>query len=487
MFAVCTISFLFTGVALSGETDLRESVVKIYITAQRPDYSMPWQSLPPGNGSGSGFIINKRRILTNAHVVSDIRFLQVQKDGDARRYPAKVAFIGHDCDLAVLTVEDPTFFEGTKAVRFSDSLPALNNEVTVLGYPTGGARLSITRGVVSRIDYSIYTHSGADQHLVLQVDAAINPGNSGGPIVFKNKVAGLAFQGLMFAENIGYGIPVPVIQHFLDDISDNKYDGYPELGAAYLETTNPALCRDLGMPPNKTGIVVYYLDPFGSAIGCLKPRDVLFSIDGYKIESDGTVLLNDNNVPFAELLERKQCGQSVVFKVWRDNTEIEVNVPLKISADPFAYRNIYDKLPEYYIFAGLIFSPLNRECLRAANRHSHDRNVNQLNYYSQYAKIDNLNKDRDEFVVLVRQLPHPVNTYTQSFLNGIVTAVNGINIRNLHDLKTAMTKPLNGFHVIKFAGMDDSLILDAVATVKANEEILLRYGVPSPEYFEIVK
>jgi len=284
------ILFLSNTIASSDETSLRESVVKIYITAQRPDYSMPWQSLQPGSGSGSGFIIDKRRILTNAHVVSDARFLQVQKDGDSQRYPAKVAFIGHDCDLALLTVDDITFFEGTKGVRFSDSLPALNNEVTVLGYPTGGSRLSITRGVVSRIDYSIYSHSGADQHLVIQVDAAINPGNSGGPIVFKGKVTGLAFQGLMFAENIGYGIPIPVIRHFLDDISDDKYDGYPELGAAYLETTNPALCRDLGMPPNKSGIVIYYLDPFGSALGCLKPRDVLFSIDGYKID-----FLNENN------------------------------------------------------------------------------------------------------------------------------------------------------------------------------------------------
>ncbi len=474
----------FCQCAFSNETSLRESVVKIYITGQRPDYSMPWQSGQPGSGSGSGFIIEKRRIITNAHVVSDVRFLQVQKDGDAQRYPAKVAFIGHDCDLAVLTVEDETFFEGTRPIKFSDRLPDLNNEVTVLGYPTGGSRLSLTKGVVSRIDYSVYSHSGADQHLVLQVDAAINPGNSGGPILFNSKVVALAFQGLMFADNIGYGIPVSVIKHFLDDIADGKYDGYPELGASYIETTNPALCRDLGLPPNKTGIVLYYLDPFGSATGYLHPRDVLLSIDGYKIESDGTVTLGGNNVLFAELLERKQCGESIVFKVWRANSEVEVKVPLRISNDPFAYRNVYDKLPEYYIFAGLVFSPLNRECLRAAARHSGENNVHQLTYFSQYAKIDNLIKNSDEFIVLIKQLPHPVNTYIQSFLYGIVTEVNAVHIRNLADLKKAMSKPLNGFHVIRFAGMDDSIILDAAIAEKSNEIILSRYGVPSQEFFD---
>jgi S1-C subfamily serine protease len=473
------------GHAATDETAMRESVVKIYVTIQRPDYSLPWQSHQPGSASGSGFIIDKRRILTNAHVVSDTCFLQVQKDGDARRYPAKVEFIGHDCDLAVLTVEDEnTFFEGTRPIKFSDAIPKLNNEVTVLGYPTGGVRLSVTRGVVSRIDYSMYSHSGADQHLVIQVDAAINPGNSGGPILLNGKVVALAFQGLMFADNIGYGIPVPVIRHFLDDIADKSYDGYPELGAVHMEMTNPALRIDLGLPPNRTGIVVQYLDPFGSAIGYLKCRDVLLSIDGLQIENDGTVMLNGNNVLYAEILERKQCGQSVAFKVWRDNREIEVKVPLKLTADPYAYRNVYDKLPEYCIFGGLVFSALNREYLKSVSRLSGDSNVQQLIYYSQYAKIDGLWKDRDEFVVLIRQLPHPVNTYSQSFLNGIVTEVNGLAIRSLRDVKTAMASPKNGFHVVRFAGMEDFLVLDSAAVREAEQEVMTRYGVPATEYFE---
>ncbi|RJP67810.1 MAG: squalene synthase HpnC, partial [Ignavibacteriales bacterium] len=171
---------------------------------------------------------------------------------------------------------------------------------------------------------------------------------------------------------------------------DGKYDGYPELGAAYLETTNPALRRDLGMPPNKTGIAVYYLDPNGSAIGYLKTKDVLLSVDGYQIESDATVTLNGNSVLFAELLERKQCGDSVLFKVWRDNAEIAVKVPLKGGEDPFAYRNIYDKLPEYFIFAGLVFSPLNRECLRSTARQAD--NIADEGSFSQKERIEQLDE-----------------------------------------------------------------------------------------------
>jgi len=470
--------------AFSGQRSLRRSVVKIYVTMQSPDYSLPWQGGGFSSGTGTGFIINKRRILTNAHVVSNARFIQVQKSSHPKKYRAKVDFIGHDCDLATLSVDDPSFFEGTSTIQLAKSLPKLNDEVTVLGYPMGGTLLSVTKGIVSRIDYSLYSHSAVDQHLVLQVDAAINPGNSGGPVIFRGKVVGLAFQALAWAENIGYAIPISVIHHFLEDIADGVYHRYPELGVAFMDTQNSALRRDLKLPPDKSGAVVYYLDPFGSAKDYLRPRDVLLSIDGHPIANDGTVDLNGNNVIFAELLEQKQRGQSVALRIWRETAETEMTIPLANFTDPYVFGNEYDKLPEYYVFAGLVFSPLTRGYLMTLRRNLESNNDQQLLYYSHYAKIDELYRDKDEFVVMIRQLPHPVNTYAADFLNGIVTEVNGIKIRNLKDIKKAMECPESGFHVMHFAGMDDFLVLDVATTAKANTEIVSCYGMSSTEYFE---
>ena len=462
--------------------EIRKSVVKIYVTSQRENYAMPWQGSIPSKGTGTGFVITKRRILTNAHIVSDARFIQVQKDGNAKRYPAQVSFFGHDCDLAILTVDDPSFFDDTAPVELAENLPELNDEVTVLGYPMGGTRLSVTKGVVSRIDYSIYSHSSVDQHLVLQVDAAINPGNSGGPVLFKGKVVGLAFQGLSWGENIGYAIPRPVLQHFLKDIEDGRYHGYPELGAGFLDTRNAALRAELKLPGDRTGVVVYYVDPFGSAKDRMETGDVLLSIDGYIIANDGTISLNGNNVIFAELLERKQWGESITFQIWRAGAEKKLDIPLKNPIDPFVYRNLYNTRPRYFIVAGLVFSPLTRPYLHVAARGGDASNSNQLIYYSQYAKIDGLYKGVDEFVVLTARLPHAVNTYAAGFVNGIVTEVNGTTIRRLGDVKKAMAAPRDGFHVIKFVGMDDSLIVDADAAKKADPGILASYGVSEAEY-----
>ncbi|MBN2302416.1 MAG: trypsin-like peptidase domain-containing protein, partial [Lentisphaerae bacterium] len=287
------------------------AVVKVHVVFQREDHTMPWQGGRPISATGTGFIIDGKRILTNAHVVSDAKFLQVQKNDDARMYDAVVEFIGHDCDLATLVVEDLSFYENTEALTFANTLPTLNDTVTVIGYPAGGSKLSITKGVVSRLDYNVYTHSGVDYHLVIQVDAAVNPGNSGGPVMLNNHVVGLAFQGLSNAENIGYGIPVPVLRHFLDDIADGIYHGYPELGIGFMDTRNPAMREQLLMTDQMSGVVVYYVDPFGSAITHLKNGDVLLSIDGHRIADDGTINVDDNTLIFSELLERKQCGETV--------------------------------------------------------------------------------------------------------------------------------------------------------------------------------
>jgi S1-C subfamily serine protease len=458
---------------------LSDAVVKVYVTMQRADYALPWQGGRPGNGTGSAFYIGKRRLLTNAHVVSNARFLEVRRDGDARRYAARVLFIAHDCDLAALTVDAPGFFDGLSAIRFADALPRLNDTVTVLGYPLGGDRLSLTQGVVSRIDYGTYAHSGVDQHLVLQVDAAINPGNSGGPVLFKGRLVGLAFQGLMLADNIGYAIPVPVIRHFLEDIADGHYDGYPELGIDFVEGRNPAMRRALGLPDDGRGIVLSYLDPFGAALGCLAPGDVLRAIDGRPIATDGTMPLDGTTVLFQELLERRQRGDAVEFDLVRAGHAMTVRVPLTQPDDPFLYRNLYDRTPPYLIYGGLVFCPLSRELLRVLDRDLGPEALQPLLYAMQYAKIDGLHADREAFLVLARILAHPVNAYAGDFLGAIVETANGAPIGNLAALRAALEAADDAYTLFTFMGKDETLVLDTAAAADALPGLLNGYGVPA--------
>ena len=85
---------------------LYDSVVKIEVATQVPDYRNPWNSGRFSGGTGTGFIIGPNQILTNAHVVSDNRRLLVTRRGSSRKHVARVRHIAHDCDLALIELQD---------------------------------------------------------------------------------------------------------------------------------------------------------------------------------------------------------------------------------------------------------------------------------------------------------------------------------------------------------------------------------------------
>ena len=182
--------------------EITASVVKVVVTTSEPDPLAPWQRRAPVPGYGSGVIIAGQRILTNAHVIDHHAAVEVQRAGSAARYTARVEHVCHTCDLAILRVAEDSFFAGATPVELG-ALPGRQDPVEVYGFPVGGSDLSITSGVVSRIEVGLYAHSLREM-LLVQVDSAINPGNSGGPAVVEGRIAGIAMQTIKDADNVGY-------------------------------------------------------------------------------------------------------------------------------------------------------------------------------------------------------------------------------------------------------------------------------------------
>ncbi|XP_021891895.1 protease Do-like 9 [Carica papaya] len=173
-----------------------DAVVKVFCVHTEPNFSLPWQRKRQYSSSSSGFVIGGRRVLTNAHSVEHYTQVKLKKRGSDTKYLATVLAIGTECDIALLTVDDDEFWEGVSPVEFGD-LPALQDAVTVVGYPIGGDTISVTSGVVSRIEILSYVH-GSTELLGLQIDAAINSGNSRWPcpLMIKGNCVGIAFQSL---------------------------------------------------------------------------------------------------------------------------------------------------------------------------------------------------------------------------------------------------------------------------------------------------
>jgi len=451
---------------------VQKSLVRITATSVEPDYKAPWNAGGLERGVGAGFVISGNRIMTNAHVVANSRYLTVERDGDPNKYPAKVQFIANDCDLAVITVPAPDFFKNMLPLQFG-GIPALESTVSAYGYPIGGERMSVTTGIVSRVDFQLYTHSSVDQHLAIQISAQINPGNSGGPVMQDAKVVGVAFQGYSgdVAQGVAYMIPTPVIKRFLQDIGNGHYDEYPDLAITYAKLQNPAQRRFLGLKDDDRGVLVSSVVAAGPSGGILYPGDVLLAIDGHPIASDANVELEGEHAQFEEVVERKFKGDSVKLDVLRNKQPTTVSIKLY---KPWPYSvqgHSYDVRPRYVLYGGLLFQPLNLDMLEAYR--TADLRVR---HFFEYFVLDQLYVQHPDVIVLTNILPDPINTYLAPYRGGIVDEINGKKIRTLDELAKAFAESPDRL-VIRMIGDGPPLVLDRKQVEAARERIMTRYNV----------
>ncbi|MFZ0915392.1 MAG: trypsin-like peptidase domain-containing protein [Candidatus Udaeobacter sp.] len=458
---------------------VQKSLVRITATSVEPDYRAPWNAGGLQRGVGAGFVISGNRIMTNAHVVANSRYITVEREGDPNKYPATVQFIANDCDLALVTVSAPDFFKNMLPLKLG-GIPALESTVSAYGYPIGGERMSVTTGIVSRVDFQLYTHSSVDQHLAIQISAQINPGNSGGPVMQDAKVVGVAFQGYSgdVAQGVAYMIPTPVINRFLKDISNGHYDEYPDLAITYAKLQNPAQRKFLGLKDDDRGVLVSSVVAAGPSDGILRPGDVLLTIDGHPIASDANVDVEGERAQFEEVVERKFKGDSVKFDILRDKQPTSVTIKLY---KPWPYSiqgHSYDVRPRYVLYGGLLFQPLDLDMLEAY--HTSDL---RLRHFFEYFILEQIYLQHPDVIVLANILPDPINTYLAPYRGAIVDEVNGKKIRTLDELAEAFAQGPNQL-VIRMIGDGPPLVLDRNKVEAARERIKTRYNVAKEQNLE---
>lgn len=465
-------------VAVARVVPAMDSVVKVFCVHSEPNYSLPWQRKRQCSSSSSGFVIKGRRVLTNAHSVEHYTQVKLKKRGSDTKYVATVLAIGTECDIALLTVDGDEFWEGVSPVEFGD-LPSLQDAVTVVGYPIGGDTISVTSGVVSRIEILSYVHGSTDL-LGLQIDAAINSRNSGGPAFNdKGNCVGIAFQSLKHedVENIGYVIPTPVIMHFIKDYKKNgAYTGFPILGVEWQKMENPDLRLSMGMKPDQKGVRIRRIDPTAPESMILMPSDVIRSFDGVDIANDGTVpFRHGERIGFSYLVSQKYSGDNAVIKVLRRNSEI-LNFNIKLATQkrliPAHNRG---RPPSYYIIAGFVFTTVSVPYLRSeyGKDYEYDAPVKLLDKL-----LHEFRQSPDEQIVVVSQvLVADINIGYEEIVNTQVLAFNGEPVKNLKSLASMVEKCIDEF--LKFDLEYQQVVVLQTRTAKsATSDILTTHCIP---------
>ncbi|CAA6812761.1 MAG: serine protease; identified by sequence similarity; putative; ORF located using Blastx/Glimmer [uncultured Sulfurovum sp.] len=456
------------GKATPLNSSIDSSIVKIYTVSKATNYLEPWNS-SVGRSSGSGSIIAGNRILTNAHVIANETFIEVKKYGDTKRYQARVLEVSHDTDLALLEVENKDFFKDTVPLEFG-ILPKMQDKVTVYGYPMGGHTISVSTGIVSRIEHNRYAHSGK-RFLAIQIDAAINPGNSGGPTISNGKIVGVVMQGITFSQNIGYMVPVDIIQHFLKDVEDGRRDGFPKLGIMTDKIENPSLKKYYKLEEDAGGILVVDIVHNSILKDVLKKEDIITAIDGHKIESDGTVEFRKNQYThFKYFIDLHQYGDTVSLEVLRDGKKVCLTavLPKEPSIVQSTYSQLeYDKMPTYFMLGGYVFSPLTENLLNSSTSP-----VLGL----RYAATKFPKKEKQELVVLLKVLAssHSRGDYGISMWH--IQKVNGKEFKNFKEFYDLVINTKEKFVILEDED-GAKVVIDKAEALASEKELLKRYSI----------
>lgn len=449
------------------DASVQESVVRIFSTIRYPQLYKPWAKTGANESTGTGFFITgpdgRRLVLTNNHVVGWASQIYVQGYSSGERHRATLVAAAPDMDLALLELTEPDALRERGPLRFIEGLPRSGESVSVYGYPTGGNELSVTRGIISRVEVAGYDEGTVG--LRLQVDAAINPGNSGGPALVNDRVAGVAFQANSNAENIGYLIPASEVLRFLDDIADGHYEGKPSVRLGFQTLDNPGIRSFLKLTPPQTGVLVSEPEVGHPRLPLhtqLQPYDVLTHIGTHRLDNRGDVDiaqdLRGHDSYYVESLVA-QDG-TVPLTVIREGESTRINEPTYLDP-PRLVPYLGNGYPRYYIsddyvpYLGLFRSPL-------ATR-----------------LFDTQAFPGEELVCVASPFfPHPmVRDYDNPHFN-VIETVNGTPIKNLEHLVRLLNESKEQH--LRFNYTEDSsedMIFNRVEMKESTEEILNDNGI----------
>jgi len=287
----------------------------------------------PVQGSGSGFLIDDQgSILTNFHVISGARSIEVTLS-DRTRHPAKLIGRDRTSDLAVIQITDRKGLPFLK-MGSSDNLQ-VGQKVLAIGNPFG-FQGTLTTGVISALGRSIREEDGRLLEDLIQSDAAINPGNSGGPLLnSRGQVIGIntAIFGPGTNVGIGFAIPATAAQAILADLLQAGRVKRAFLGVIGQEVT-PAIAQLLDLPVSQ-GLLVYRVTPGGPAEQAgIRPGQELVLIGNEEfviggdliVEVDGTPIVNTQEL--GRYVLKKRPGDVIRMTLYRGKRRMSLDIKL---------------------------------------------------------------------------------------------------------------------------------------------------------------
>ncbi|MFZ4763974.1 MAG: PDZ domain-containing protein, partial [Roseimicrobium sp.] len=339
------------------------SLLRVNVTSQAWNSRFPWQKISPSGRRGIGVLLEKNEILVTAQMVADATYIELEQADTGRKIPAKVKAVDYEANLALLepSVAAQDFFAGLKPLgietgaRIKDKMETwqLGRVGELIMTPLEINKVLTARYFLETSMFLVYETIG-----IIRSEA-----NSFTlPVIKNGRLAGLLLR-YDSKNQTATVLPGPIIAHFLKDVADGEYQGFPSLGVEFQQTLDEQFHEYLGMKKGQQGVYVSMVAKGGSAenVG-LKEGDIILEMNGKKIDARGDYKDEKFGTLSMSHIVRgdSYVGDVIAVKVLREGKEVVLNGKLtrKKPSDFIVWPYLFNRGVNYLIQGGLVFEEL---------------------------------------------------------------------------------------------------------------------------------
>lgn len=462
-----------------------DSVVKLAVSKQIFDASVPWQ---PGEVSQQvhlGVVLSSERVLTTAFAVADANYIEMTLFGESVRWEMQVLFVDWESNLALLRAVKPDAFKGLKPVTLGEDL-RIDDKVDIFRVRDA---YQMTRMPASLQEVGIYTSVTSNYTLVSYLLKVQQTGLGWSEPIFQ---AG-RFVGLATGQdnNFVFAIPMVIINHFLSDVHHiANYRGFPAIGVELDSLISPDLRRMIGAERWQRGVRIAEVQADSPFAKWLQPDDVLLAVAGTEVSEHGFMTHPKwGKVHLKYLLNQLFAGDELVLKIVRKGEEMTVSAVLTrfdSNRTPIAYYN-YGQREPHLIFGGLVFQELTRNFLKQWGREWRTAAPFDLMYMYEYENAPDPTPGRRP-VLMSRVLADDFNRGYSEMRNLVVDTVNGRKVQSLEEVRlalqqAALTREGRRFAKVTFLRGGGEIVLDYDGLKAAHARMSKTYEIAMPSSF----